>query len=109
MLAPAAGTLTPLSVAFPEPLDHGLLLRALGVLSPDGQAVPGKIDIGTHELTWSFTPQSPWAPGAYNIVAFGTLEDLAGNRIGRPFEVDQFERTDKSSEPEKTFLAFVVR
>ena len=109
VLAPPAGTLTPLSVAFPEPLDHGLLLGALGVVSPDGNAMPGKVDIGTHELTWSFTPQSPWAAGAYNIVAFGMLEDLAGNRIGRPFEVDQFDRTDKSAEPEKSFIAFVVR
>ena len=109
VLAPPAGTLTPLSVAFPEPIDHGLLLRALGVVSPDGQALPGKADIGTHELTWSFTPQSPWASGAYNIVGLGMLEDLAGNRIGRAFEVDQFDRTDKSSEPDKTFLAFVVR
>lgn len=109
VLAPPAGTVTPLSVAFPEPLDHGLLVRALGVLSPDGTPMPGKVDVGTHELTWSFTPQSPWAAGAYNIIAFGMLEDLAGNRIGRAFEVDQFDRADKSSEPEKTFIAFVVR
>ena len=109
VLAPPAGTLTPLSVAFPEPLDHGLLLRALGVVSPDGKPMPGKVVVGTNELTWSFTPQSPWAAGAYNIVAFAMLEDLAGNRIGRAFEVDQFDRTDKSSEPEKSFIAFVVR
>jgi hypothetical protein len=42
-------------------------------------------------------------------VAFGMLEDLAGNRVGRAFEVDQFDRTDQTSEPEKTFIAFVVR
>jgi hypothetical protein len=29
------------------------------------------------------------------------LEDLAGNRIGRAFEVD-FERTDVTSEPERS-------
>ena len=109
VLAPPAGSVTPLNVAFPESLDHGLLLRALGVVSPDGKPMPGKVEIGTHELTWSFTPQSPWPAGAYNIVVFGRVEDLAGNRIGRAFEVNQFNRTDKSSEPEKTFLAFVVR
>jgi hypothetical protein len=109
VLAPPAGTLTPLSVAFPEPLDHGLLLRALGVVSPDGTPLPGKVVVGANELTWSFTPQSPWAAGAYNIVAFGMLEDLAGNRIGRAFEVDQFDRAGNSSEPEKSFIAFVVR
>ncbi|MBY0493804.1 MAG: hypothetical protein K2Y23_06280 [Cyanobacteria bacterium] len=109
VLAPAAGTTGPLAVAFPEPLDHGLLLRALGVVSPEGKPLPGEVVIGEQELTWSFTPKSPWAAGAYNIVAFAMLEDLAGNRIGRAFEVDQFDRTDKSGEPEKTFIAFVVR
>jgi hypothetical protein len=107
--APAAGSRAPLTIAFPEPLDHGLLLRALGVLSPEGKPMPGDVVVGEHEWTWSFTPQTPWAAGAYNIVAFAMLEDLAGNRIGRAFEVDQFDRTDKSSEPEKTFIAFVVR
>jgi len=106
---PASGTRAALTVAFPEPLDHGLLLRALGVLSPDGKPLPGTVTVGTHELTWSFTPQSPWTAGAYNIVAFAMLEDLAGNRIGRAFEVDQFDRTDKSTEPEKTLIPFSIR
>ena len=107
--APAAGSRTPLTVAFPEPLDHGLLLRALGVLTPDGKPLPGAVAVGTHELTWSFTPQTPWSSGAHHLVAFAMLEDLAGNRIGRAFEVDQFDRTDKSGEPEKTLIPFTVK
>ena len=46
---------TPLTVAFPEPLDHGLLLRALGVLAPDGKPLArrgrrrhGRADVGVH-------------------------------------------------------------
>src|SRR5688572_555721 len=39
---PTAGTRTPLTVAFPEPLDHGLLLRALGVQTADGQPIGGE-------------------------------------------------------------------
>jgi hypothetical protein len=44
---PASATRAALTVAFPEPLDHGLLLRALGVLSPDGKPLPGTVTVGT--------------------------------------------------------------
>ena len=106
---PAAGSSTPLTIAFPEPLDRGLLLRALGVLNPRGKPLEGDVVVGANELTWAFTPVEPWPAGQYNIVAFAMLEDLAGNRIGRAFEVDQFDRTDQSTEPEKTLIPFSVR
>jgi hypothetical protein len=107
--APAAGTRTPLLVAFPEALDHGLLLRAVGVQGPDGGAIGGDITVGQGETAWSFTPRELWQAGTHNIVAFGMLEDLAGNRIGRAFEVDQFDQSDKSAEPEKTLIPVYVK
>jgi hypothetical protein len=106
---PAAGTQDPLVVTFPEPLDHGLLLRALGVLGITRRPIEGQVKVGPHELTWFFSPADPWKPGAHNLVAFASLEDLAGNRIGRAFEVDQFDRTDASPEPERTLIPFTVR
>jgi hypothetical protein len=105
---PAAGSRGPLVVEFPEALDHGLLLRALGVAA-GGAAVRGDVLVGDRERRWSFTPSEAWKPASYDIVAFAMLEDLAGNRIGRPFEVDQFDRTDRSAEPEKTLIPFTVR
>ena len=33
------------------------------------------------------TPNEPWTPGSYTVIALAILEDLAGNRIGRAFEV----------------------
>src|SRR5688572_6423211 len=107
--APTAGTRTPLMVAFPEPLDQGLLLRALGVQGADGLPIGGEVSVGRNEATWSFTPKEFWKPGPHNIVAFGMLEDLAGNRIGRAFEVDRFDRSDRSAEPEQTLIPFVVK
>ena len=107
--APPAGTRTPLTVAFPEPLDRGLLLRALGVQGADGRPIAGDITVAGGEVAWSFTPREFWKAGAHNIVALGMLEDLAGNRIGRAFEVDQFERSDRSAEPERTLIPFQVR
>jgi hypothetical protein len=107
--APAAGSTSPLVIAFPEPLDHGLLLRALGVVGPKGRPLDGQVTVGPQELAWSFTPAEPWAAGPHNILALAMLEDLAGNRIGRAFEVDNFDRTDDSPEPERTLIPFVVR
>jgi len=107
--APAAGSSDPLIVAFPEPLDHGLLLRALGVLGPKGKPLEGEVKVGPQETTWTFTPAEPWVAGQHNLLALAMLEDLAGNRIGRAFEVDNFDRTDDTTEPERTLIPFTVR
>jgi hypothetical protein len=106
--APAAGTREPLLVTFPEPLDHGLLRRALGVQRA-GAPVEGEVTIEAAETRWRFTPRGGWTPGDYDLVALAFLEDLAGNRIGRAFEVDNFERTDLTTEPERTTRTFTVR
>ena len=105
--APAAGTTEPLVVMFKAPLDRGLLMRALGV-ERAGAGVPGSIAIDRHETRWALTPQQPWTAGDYQLVALEFLEDLAGNRVGRPFEVDNFERTDITSEPARSSLPFRI-
>jgi hypothetical protein len=105
---PRAGTLDPLTVIFPEPLDQGLLLRALGVSNDTGGSLNGAIGIDPGETRWTFTPRQPWNAGGYTIKVLTILEDLAGNRIGRPFEVDQFERADRSAEPEEITIPFRV-
>lgn len=105
---PLAGTRDALVVAFPEPLDHGLLLRALGVTGEDGRFLDGDVKVEAGESRWSFTPRTPWSATTYQLTALPMLEDLAGNRIGRAFEVDEFDRTDQSSEPERTTMSFKV-
>ena len=84
--APREGTRDSISVMFPEPLDHGLLLRAVGVRR-NGAPVVGDVRVDAHETRWTMTPNEPWRAGDYSIIALGILEDLAGNRIGRAFEV----------------------
>ncbi len=86
---PAPGTRDPLAVDFPAPLDYGLLQRALRVATGDGRPLAGEIRIEREETRWLFTPLAPWQPGEHQLVAAATLEDVAGNRIGRPFEVDE--------------------
>jgi hypothetical protein len=107
LAVPRSGSRDPLIATFPESLDHGLLLRALGVWK-DGKAIEGEVTVADEETRWQFTPATAWRAGSYDLVAFGMLEDLAGNRIGRAFEVDRFDRSDRSSEVERTTVPFTI-
>lgn len=104
---PAAGSREPLVVTFPAPLDHGLLMRALTVAHKRAP-VPGDVAIEQFETVWRFTPRDAWAAGEHALVALEFLEDVAGNRIGRPFEVDRFERSDASAAPARRTRPFRV-
>lgn len=84
---PAAGSTQRLVVSFPEPLDHALMQRAIGVETAAGEPVDGEIESGSWETRWMMTPVRPWAAGAYTLVASSVVEDLAGNRVGTPFEI----------------------
>ena len=105
---PAAGTREPFVARFPEPLDHGLLSRAVGVVAAAGTTVPGEIAIDAEERAWRLLPRDAWRAGAYDLVVLSILEDAAGNRVGRPFEVDEFSRVDESPAPERTTRRFVI-
>jgi hypothetical protein len=96
--APEAESNDPLLVRFGQSLDHSLLERIVWVVDPAGEKVPGSIQTGDGEACWQFTSQRPWTPGTYKIVAETTLEDLAGNSIGRPFELDEFKPVQKRIE-----------
>jgi hypothetical protein len=87
---PPSGSTGALTVTFPEPLDHALLQRLLWVTDANGNRVTGTSRVTDEETRWHFTPERPWQAGGYDLVVDTTLEDLAGNSIGRPFEVDLF-------------------
>ena len=106
--APPAGKTEPLTVAFPVPLDHALLLREVWVTDADGKRVVGTLKVTDNETRWHFTPAAPWKAGSYRLVAKTTLEDLAGNKIGQLFEVDVFQPIQKEIKAETVELAFQV-
>jgi hypothetical protein len=106
--APKAGERGPLVVTFPEPLDHGLLFRALAV-KRGGDVLDGDIAIEDHETRWAFTPKEAWRAGGYDLLALSILEDRAGNEIGRAFEVDNFETVDKGPEPKTVTVPFRIQ
>ncbi len=106
--APKAGSNDPLIVSFPESLDHAMLQRVLSVVDSSGGGVTGIIRVSKEETCWQFTPRQAWAPGDYWLVAETTLEDLAGNSIGKPFEVDVFKAVQKQTRPKTIALRFSV-
>jgi hypothetical protein len=106
---PAAGTREALGVRFPEPLDHSMLERVVSVMDASGKRISGSIAIGDDEKLWQFTPDEPWQAGDYRLVADTTLEDLAGNSIGRAFDVDVFAPVQKTIASETIELPFSVK
>ena len=105
---PAEGSRNALVVNFPKPLDRGLLMRALGVTRGES-ALGGDVTVEDAETRWMFTPREPWRAGQHQLLALDILEDVAGNQIGRAFEVDNFETVDKSPDPKTIMVPFTVR
>lgn len=93
--APRSGTEAALSIDFPEPLDSALLLRFVDVVDPKGKPVRGTVTLDNNEKRWVFLPGVPWQAGQYSLEVLASLEDLAGNKVGRPFDVDRFEQVEQ--------------
>ncbi len=106
---PAAGTVAALTVTFPEPLDHALLLQLVRVVTPARLPVAGRVRVDREETRWRFTPSRPWEAGRYDLEVGTVLEDLAGNTLDRPFEVDVFERVEERIIEETRSLSFEVQ
>ncbi len=90
LVAPRAGSDSPLSLRLPKPLDHALLNRMLWVTDATGQRVEGTLAVGGGERVVTFTPAKPWVRGNYKLMIDALLEDVCGNRVGESFEIDVF-------------------
>jgi len=114
-LDPKTWTVTPpadptrvLTVAFGRPMDHPVLLRTLTLLGPDEKPVEGAGESADQDRAWAFTPNGPWRPGTYTLRVDPVLEDVCGNRVGRPFEVDLLHDTPKDVKPAPVDIPFAV-
>jgi hypothetical protein len=107
--APKSGTREPLVVSFAEPLDHALAQRLINVSDATGAIVTGQVALEQQERRWVFVPSTPWPLGRYQLVVQTTIEDLAGNNIGKPFEVDLFEGVQRRITTSSIKLPFEVR
>jgi hypothetical protein len=107
-VAPPMAPSDPLVVIFDRPLDHALALRAISVVKNDSP-VAGEIALEKIESELRFTPSEPWKPGAYTLRVDGVLEDLAGNRPGKLFDVDTSDRSQSTHAAPVSELTFAVR
>jgi hypothetical protein len=98
---PRAGTREPLSIAFGKPLDYALLQHSITI-----RGVTGKIEVARDETEWRFTPEQPWEGREYQVIVEASLEDLAGNRVGRAFDVDVFNSVTRSVPRETVSVRF---
>jgi hypothetical protein len=115
--SPRAGTADALVVDFPEPMNYPLLQRMVSVfrvssvsrVSGGQSSVGGTVSVDRQETRWRLTPHEPWKAGAYQLVVDTGLEDLAGNHIGQPFDIDVFERVTEHIAAGTISLPFNVR
>ena len=103
VVVPPSQSTDPLTLRFPEPLDHAMLGRVIGVADVLGTPIAGQVAIDAEETRWRDTPERPWSPGTYKVVVDQSLEDLAGNSIARPFEVDVFTRSSVRCPPRVSY------
>ena len=81
-----AGTLAPIVVITNELFEPQIFARALQVTQTPGRTEAKVIDL--KRIEWRFTPEQPWKPGEHRITINPELEDLAGNNLLKPMEVD---------------------
>ena len=99
---PAPGSLRPLVCQLGSTHDWALLHSDVAVETAAGEPLAGSITTSDHQSTWHFTPQSPWTAGRYRLAIGSVLEDLAGNNLERPFEVDLSQKTDGDANAKPT-------
>ncbi len=88
LMAARANSDAPLIVKIAKPLDRALLDRMLWVTDAAGKKVEGTLTVGGGERVVTFAPKNPWLKGDYKLMINASLEDVCGNRVGEPFEVD---------------------
>jgi hypothetical protein len=81
---PKSGTTDPLSIIFTEALDSALIPRTIKIRSDSNPHIAPS----HNDNSIQFTPATPWKSGDVTITIDPILEDLAGNSIARPFNLD---------------------
>jgi hypothetical protein len=106
-LTPPAAASDPLVVEVPHPLDAALARRAVTVRRGE-TAIACEGELEQAETRLVFRSKRPWESGAHVLVADAVLEDICGNRIGRPFDIDRRDAAQADVEAHDAELPFEV-
>lgn len=86
---------SPLVISFPSPMDEALAKRMIDVRYETG-SVGGITMLSDSQTVWTFRPEDGWDAGQYTVRVDGRIEDVAGNRLGRVFDVDRLDPTQST-------------
>lgn len=107
---PSSATSEPMVVTFGEAIDYSLADRFVWVEDADGVIVKGDMLLSKEETVWTFTRASgTWEKGEYAIGIHSRLEDLAGNQVEKPFEVDVESGPTPIAELKTYLIPFTIR
>jgi hypothetical protein len=109
--SPAAGTRAPLVVNFDEAMDQALALRLIEVAAGESgkTMISGDATLARNERGWTFVPTEPWPRGPHRLTVATTIEDLAGNNIGKTFDVDLASGAQRRVTSESVSVGFEVK
>ena len=74
-----------------------------------GEALDGTASLDDDERRWKFAPAQQWQRGPHQLLVQTTIEDLAGNNVGKSFEVDLFDNVDHRITNPVATIAFEVK
>lgn len=107
-LPPEEGSRHPLRIQFPKPIDHALGLRLFRVIEVGSGTIQGVATLSHEESSWSWIPEQPWRSGRYEVVVPDILEDVCGNNLHKPFDVDLLEPLNPLLSDSVSRISFTV-
>lgn len=103
---PKAGTTDPVSLKSAFPNDYALLLRVVHIFDGEGREIAGEIEIKKNEKLWKFRPAKAWTNENYQVRVESIIEDVTGNNMTNPFDVDNRIRKTLTDAPKYHALTF---
>jgi hypothetical protein len=109
LIAPPVGN-GPAIVTLDKAIDRALAQRMIRLEDPEGALLLGSVEVTDGERKLRFpAPRGGWSKGRYKLLIDTRLEDVCGNRVGEPFEVDIFKPVERSIETEIVTREFTLK